>query len=1569
MSPHSDARSPWLESMDSEIVRHVHIQTETCLASYEVDPRLVDEHANIELATSQGGYGRRQIYELVQNGADAMVDDGDGRIKVILTDDALYCANEGEPITLEGVDALLHSHLSVKRGREIGRFGLGFKSVLEVTKRAEFFSRSGSFRFDADHAAQRIREIVPDKSRLPALRLAWPMSAQETREGDPILNELMEWATTVVKLPRDPGSSSWLAEDIATFPPEFLLFSPHVEVLELDDRSTDTYREIRLTRDGDEFEIIGPGGDTRWKVFSVRHTPSARALADAGVLARREDVPIVWAVPVDGRATVGRFWAFFPTEYETTLSGILNAPWKTNEDRQNLLTGDFNNELLDAAAALVVGRLGQLNDDEDPGRHLDIIPARGREARSWADQRITDTVYKLAADMASLPDQSGRLRKPTELHLHPEHLPPLALEEWASYPNRPVDWCHRAVDRAERRSRAQRLIESVQKTATSITPWLEALVEDGSPQASAAALQAAATVAVNAPPERLAEVRRARIVLTREGEMFAADPARVFLPGGAASRSDLNLVHADVLGSEAARTGLDILGISTVDPASELESRLVDGTEGWADSQWNSFWELARLVDPETAAEIANTRLTTTAVNAGGYHSRTPNDVGGAIRVRTVSGSYKPLFLTLLPGSVVPADGTRDAAVAIDVEFHSEEMDLLQRFGAVESPDDAVTFEDEPWFPAYYRAAVKAYLEAIPEGQSSPNPAYLKFDEGRYLGALAPLAELSGLGRAAFTAALLNSMGTADPWRLAHRTQRANYPITSFDSPMLWTTHRHGALKTPRGVRRIDECLGPALAHWSAVLPVADCSEQAAAWLKLASREEEIPGETWRTAIQHDVDRIDDDRVLGRLYGTAAKYVAPPELLRCRVGHEHKDASPSDVLVTHEIHEFDALCAEGEPVVIVGTRGDVDLLVDRWDLRPAEDRVRSTIERVPSAEAVSISDEFPLLSLHLREDQRDLDILRCSTIRRELYTESGRTAEELDAVRDAATVYVSDQLSSGELLRAVLGELGLSLAPKLLDDILESRERDQERQTAVAIREKETVPLKLVEAVGADHILRRLPRGLLSAVEQSEDGLDDESLGKLALAVYGVGALEAFKARLQERGLQPPGRWAGGSGAVSFVRALGFPRTFAGAREARRDPILDVDGPSEMPKLHDFQRTIADEIKGLLSRDEDRRALVALPTGAGKTRIVVQAIVEAMRDDGFAGPVVWVADRDELCEQAVEVWSDIWRSMGPPNQLRISRLWGANEAAAADDSAQVIVATVQKLGGCVGSAHYEWMTEASCVVVDEAHQSIGPAHTRILDWLGLGRSQRRDRSALVGLTATPYRGVSHEETERLVNRYGARRLDKDALGDDPYAVLQEMGVLAKADTDALPGDEIDLDPEELALLERLRRLPARAEAKLGESVRRNRALLAHIRGLPDDWPVILFATSVAHAQTMAALLTLADISAAAISGETPPATRRDYIEQFRSGGIRVLTNYGVLTQGFDAPSVRALYIARPTYSPNLYQQMVGRGLRGPLNGGKERCLIVNVEDNVREFGEKLAFYDFDYLWSGPAGQN
>ncbi len=112
---------------DSPIAKRVADKSREALASYRSDPLLVQEHANKELGTAQGGYGRRQIYELVQNAADELLNFSGGMIKVLLTEEALYCANEGSPITGDGVNAILMSDLSVKRGNEIGRFGLGFK--------------------------------------------------------------------------------------------------------------------------------------------------------------------------------------------------------------------------------------------------------------------------------------------------------------------------------------------------------------------------------------------------------------------------------------------------------------------------------------------------------------------------------------------------------------------------------------------------------------------------------------------------------------------------------------------------------------------------------------------------------------------------------------------------------------------------------------------------------------------------------------------------------------------------------------------------------------------------------------------------------------------------------------------------------------------------------------------------------------------------------------------------------------------------------------------------------------------------------------------------------------------------------------------------------------------------------------------------------------------------------------------------------------------------------------------------------------------------------------------------
>jgi superfamily II DNA or RNA helicase len=158
------------------------------------------------------------------------------------------------------------------------------------------------------------------------------------------------------------------------------------------------------------------------------------------------------------------------------------------------------------------------------------------------------------------------------------------------------------------------------------------------------------------------------------------------------------------------------------------------------------------------------------------------------------------------------------------------------------------------------------------------------------------------------------------------------------------------------------------------------------------------------------------------------------------------------------------------------------------------------------------------------------------------------------------------------------------------------------------------------------------------------------------------------------------------------------------------------------------------------------------------------------------------------------------------------------------------------------------------------------------------------------------------------------------------------------------------------------RLPSSAEETLAEDRDRNQMLIDEIAKLPDDWPVLVFATSINHARRLTARLNGLGISSRSIDSHMPMSERRNTIDAYRKGRIRIITNYGVLAQGFDAPATRAVVIARPTYSPNVYQQMIGRGLRGPKNGGKEVCLILDVHDNIENFGENLAFTGFEHLW-------
>ena len=331
----------------------------------------------------------------------------------------------------------------------------------------------------------------------------------------------------------------------------------------------------------------------------------------------------------------------------------------------------------------------------------------------------------------------------------------------------------------------------------------------------------------------------------------------------------------------------------------------------------------------------------------------------------------------------------------------------------------------------------------------------------------------------------------------------------------------------------------------------------------------------------------------------------------------------------------------------------------------------------------------------------------------------------------------------------------------------------------------------------------------------------------------------------------------------------------------------------------------------------------------------------------------------------------IWTRPANPGSGRCRRRAGSPTA---------VVATIQTLRAKFRSSpdEYDFLTGFKLVVFDEAHRSVAPTFTSVMQEIGLTRRQGQEEPFLIGLTATPYRGHDESETARLVKRYGRRRLDAGAFAsDDPedvVAELQHMNVLALADHRTIDGGRFSLNDDELAQMTtpppRPPWLPRSVEDRIArDSARTNRIVDAYetlVRRVDPDWPVLVFATSVEHAQTLAALLSRSGVPSRAVSGTTEPSTRRRIVEEFRRGAIKVLVNYGVFREGFDAPRTRVIVVARPVYSPNLYFQMIGRGLRGARNGGTDRCLIINVQDNIDNFERRLAFSDLDWLWAPDA---
>lgn len=466
--------------------------------------------------------------------------------------------------------------------------------------------------------------------------------------------------------------------------------------------------------------------------------------------------------------------------------------------------------------------------------------------------------------------------------------------------------------------------------------------------------------------------------------------------------------------------------------------------------------------------------------------------------------------------------------------------------------------------------------------------------------------------------------------------------------------------------------------------------------------------------------------------------------------------------------------------------------------------------------------------------------------------------------------------------------------------------------------------------------------------------------------------------------LDNPGAWhPGKEGAIGFVEKCSFPRELAGILAPERQPDFErLEGSVNLPPLLDFQAELHNEIlKRLLSKPT--RAIATLPTGAGKTRLMVEAIKDYWKTSR-ATAVIWLAHTEELCEQAYQCFKEVWEANSDVVPVTSIRYWGSysrtldthsHAIKSLIDEKVLVISTPVRLVNALkhdGSHANEFATSLAAavnvVIVDEAHRAGAPTYRELISQI----REVNSAACFIGLTATPYRTEYANANSGItaLKEIFDELLEARSLGDSPREALQRIKVLAGLEIRELK-TEIDFRlptavPDNLDALSLDQHEGVDKIIQAGTDVPRRRlAILPYIKNIAMDptCSILYFGPTVPDATAMTFLLRNYGISAAFVSADTRTSTRRQIIHDFKSGTIRVICNCEVLTTGFDAPRVTHIVIARPTVSRVLWEQMIGRGLRGPKFGGTETCVVYDCVDNFTgDPGKVSGFTEYKATW-------
>lgn len=348
------------------------------------------------------------------------------------------------------------------------------------------------------------------------------------------------------------------------------------------------------------------------------------------------------------------------------------------------------------------------------------------------------------------------------------------------------------------------------------------------------------------------------------------------------------------------------------------------------------------------------------------------------------------------------------------------------------------------------------------------------------------------------------------------------------------------------------------------------------------------------------------------------------------------------------------------------------------------------------------------------------------------------------------------------------------------------------------------------------------------------------------------------------------------------------------------------------------------------------RNLVVAATGTGKTVVAAFDYRRLCQKIGGRPRLLFVAHRIEILQQALRTYREVLRDAG------FGQVLSGNSPLQSPDHLFTTIESLHSNDLLTRHGETYWHT----VVFDECHRlaaaSFDAVVTRVKPTILLGLTATPERSD--GKPIAPYFDMRPDGSPAVELRLW-QALDLQLLTPFEYFACDDDANLRDVPW-RQAGEGAHLD-NVLSNNDVRARLIINEWNRLCASPRRSKALA--------------FCVSVAHAQFMTDQFNKAGLPALCLTGQSTQAEREMAPVALAKGDICVLVTVDLFNEGVDIPVVDTLLLLRPTQSPVLFQQQIGRGLR--LSSGKESCLILDF------VGQHSAEFRFDHLLGQLTGMN